>query len=119
MRICGNLEIKEALHTLIQFLKAFMPVTKIYLQIITDRLALPSGFNGPVFLLLMSWGLSVRPDGSSNGSDYFRAGQYGRPHFVNLQHVKHIKKDGMGSQSFENYEMEYMDVLSPYGCDGI
>ena len=32
LRICGTLEIEEALHTLIQFLKAFMPVTKIYLQ---------------------------------------------------------------------------------------
>ena len=32
LRICGNLEIEEALHTLIQFLKVFMPVTKIYLQ---------------------------------------------------------------------------------------
>ena len=32
LRICGNLEIEEALHTLIQFLKAFMPVTKIFLQ---------------------------------------------------------------------------------------
>jgi DNA-binding NtrC family response regulator len=32
LRTCGNLEIEEALHTLIQFLKAFMPVTKIFLQ---------------------------------------------------------------------------------------
>ncbi|MGD2272863.1 MAG: sigma 54-interacting transcriptional regulator [Desulfobacterales bacterium] len=32
LRICGNLEIEEALYTLIQFLKAFMPVTKIFLQ---------------------------------------------------------------------------------------
>ena len=32
LRICGNLEIEEALHTLLQFLKEFMPVTKIYLQ---------------------------------------------------------------------------------------
>lgn len=32
LRICGNLEIEEALHILLQFLKEFMPVTKIYLQ---------------------------------------------------------------------------------------
>ena len=32
LRICGNLKIEEALQTLIQFLTASMPVTKIYLQ---------------------------------------------------------------------------------------
>jgi len=32
LRICGNLEIEEALQTLIQFLGASMPVTKIFLQ---------------------------------------------------------------------------------------
>jgi len=32
LRICGNLEIEAALHALILFLKAFMPVAKIYLQ---------------------------------------------------------------------------------------
>ncbi|MGD2272923.1 MAG: sigma 54-interacting transcriptional regulator [Desulfobacterales bacterium] len=32
LRICGYLEIEEALHTLIQFLKVFMPVAKIFLQ---------------------------------------------------------------------------------------
>jgi len=32
LRICGNLEIEEAMHTLLHFLKKSMPVTKIYLQ---------------------------------------------------------------------------------------
>jgi transcriptional regulator with GAF, ATPase, and Fis domain len=32
LRICGNLEIEEAMHTLLKFLKKVMPVTKMYLQ---------------------------------------------------------------------------------------
>jgi formate hydrogenlyase transcriptional activator len=32
LRICGNLEIEEAMQTLLHYLKAFMPVTKLYLQ---------------------------------------------------------------------------------------
>ena len=32
LRICGNLEIEEAMQTLIQFLGSSMPVTKIFLQ---------------------------------------------------------------------------------------
>ena len=32
LRICGNLEIEEALHTLIRFLRTSMPVAKIFLQ---------------------------------------------------------------------------------------
>lgn len=32
LRICGNLEIEEALQTLVQFLAAYMPVTQIFLQ---------------------------------------------------------------------------------------
>jgi formate hydrogenlyase transcriptional activator len=32
LRICGNLEIEEAMQTLLQFLKGYMPVTKLYLQ---------------------------------------------------------------------------------------
>ena len=32
LRICGNLEIEKALHTLIRFLRTSMPVTRIFLQ---------------------------------------------------------------------------------------
>lgn len=32
LRICGNLEIEEAMQTLLQLLKEVMPVTKIFLQ---------------------------------------------------------------------------------------
>ncbi len=32
LRICGNLEIEEAMQTLLYFLKGFMPVSKLYLQ---------------------------------------------------------------------------------------
>ena len=32
LRICGNLEIEAAMHTLLHYLKKFMPITKMYLQ---------------------------------------------------------------------------------------
>lgn len=32
LRICGNLEIEEAMQTLLQLLKEVVPVTKIFLQ---------------------------------------------------------------------------------------
>ena len=32
LRICSNLEIEEAMQTLLYFLKEFMPVSKLYLQ---------------------------------------------------------------------------------------
>ena len=32
LRICGNLEIEQAMQTLLQFLKKVMPLTKIFLQ---------------------------------------------------------------------------------------
>ena len=32
MRICGNLEIEEALHTLLHYLQEFVPAAKAFLQ---------------------------------------------------------------------------------------
>ena len=48
-------------------------------------------------------------------SDTWQLSSDSRLHFQS----RSVHQNGMESQSFETYVMEYMDVLSPYRCDGI